>query len=76
MIACVTPNTAASQMAHSVQVYLADQKHPPPEDHDRSLGIAPLQGPRRGVFLVGEVPLYRGDSASRSHTARRVVLGS
>ena len=29
----------------------------PPQDHDRALGIVLLPGPRRGVFLMSEVPL-------------------
>ena len=33
------------------------KKHPPPQDHHRSLGIGPLQGPTRGVFLMSEVTL-------------------
>ena len=31
---------------------------------------------RGGVCVISEVLLYRGYSNTRSHTARRVVLGS
>ena len=31
----------------------------PSEDHRRTLGIVLLYGPRRGVLLMSEVPLYR-----------------
>ena len=27
-------------------------------DHCRALGMVPLQGPRRRLFLMSEVPLY------------------
>ena len=37
--------------------YLADKKQPPPYDQHKTLGIVLLQGPRRGVFLMSEVPL-------------------
>ena len=30
----------------------------PPQDHHRPLGIVPLQGPGRGVFLMREVTPY------------------
>jgi len=30
----------------------------PPQDHHRALGIVLLQGPRRRVFLMSEIPLY------------------
>ena len=40
------------------EVYRAHKKQPiPPWDHLRTLGIVLLQGPRRGVFLMSEVPL-------------------
>ena len=30
---------------------------PPPQDHRKALCIGLLLGPRRGLFLMGEVPL-------------------
>ena len=30
---------------------------PPSHDHDRALGIFPLQGPRGALFPMGQVPL-------------------
>jgi len=41
----------------SLHGYLAHKKHPPPQDHHRSLGIGLLEGPTAGVFLMSEVPL-------------------
>ena len=32
---------------------------PPPQDHHRAFGTTLLQGLRRGVFLMSEVPLLR-----------------
>ena len=50
--------------------YLAHQKHPPPQDPHRSLGIVLLQGPTGVVFLMIEVPLYRAASRrARAHIA-------
>ena len=40
-----------------LQEYLAHKKQPPPQEHHRTLDIVPLQGPRRGVLLMREVPL-------------------
>ena len=34
------------------------RNRPPPRDHHMTLGIVLLKGPRRGVFLMSEVPLY------------------
>ena len=31
----------------------------PPQDHPRTLGAVLLKGPRRGMFFMSEVPLYR-----------------
>ena len=42
----------------SLQGLLTHKKDPPPYDHHRSLGIGLLWGPRDGLFLIGEVPLY------------------
>ena len=45
-----------------LQGYLAHEKQPPPPLgplYD-PLGIVLLQGPRRGVFIMSEVPLYPG----------------
>ena len=39
------------------QGYLANKKMPPPYDHRRVLWIGLLQGPKRRMFLMGEVPL-------------------
>ena len=37
--------------------YLAHEKlPPPPKDHHKTLGIVLLWGPRKGVFLMSEVP--------------------
>jgi len=56
----------AHQLAHhlewtagtlALQGYLTHTNLPPPYDHRRALGIGLLQGPRRGVFLMSEVPL-------------------
>jgi hypothetical protein len=33
------------------------RKHLPHQDHQRTLGIGPLQGPTEGVFIMSEVPL-------------------
>jgi len=41
-----------------IQGYLAHEKTPTPQDQHRALGIVLLQGPRRGVFLMSEVPQY------------------
>ena len=38
----------------AAQGYLAHEKLPP----SHALGIHPLPGPRRGLFLMREVPLY------------------
>ena len=43
---------------YRIQGYLAHKKTPTPWDHHMTLGIVLLQGPRRGVFLISEVPLY------------------
>ena len=40
-----------------IQGYLAHTKQPPPKDHRRTLGKVLLQGSRRGVVLISEVPL-------------------
>ena len=34
------------------------RKRPPPRTHLRTLCIVPLQGPRRALFLMSEVPLW------------------
>ena len=52
--------TATPSQQLGLQGYLA-HKTPP----RRTLGIFLLQGPRRGVFLVSEVPLYGGTSLIR-----------
>ena len=49
----------------TVQGYLAHKKHPPPQDHHRSLDRGRLYGPIGGVFLMSEVPLRRGHSQGR-----------
>ena len=41
-----------------LQGYLAHKKQRPPQDHNRTLGIVLLQGPRSGGGLMREVPLY------------------
>ena len=46
-----------SPCGRALQGYLAHQKHPPPQNHHRSLGIGLLQGHTGGVFLMSEVPL-------------------
>ena len=35
------------------------RKRPPPRTHHRALCIVLLQGPRRALFLMSEVPLYQ-----------------
>ena len=40
-----------------LQGYFADKKQPPLQAHHSTLGKVLLQGPRRGVFLMSEVPL-------------------
>ena len=34
------------------------RKHPPPQDHGRTLGIFLLKGPRGALFLMSKVHLY------------------
>ena len=41
-----------------MQGYLAHEKHHPPLDHRRALGIVLLQGPEGALFVMREVPLY------------------
>ena len=42
------------------QGYLAHKKHPPPpKDHHRALITSLLRGPREGLFLMSEAPLYK-----------------
>ena len=48
------------------QGYLAHKRLPPPLDHRRVLGIVLIEGPRRALFLMREVPLY---GLNRAHTA-------
>ena len=59
---CVSTDAAKTDypFQHSgvVQGSLAHKKQPPPLDHHRTLGIVLLKGPRRGVFLMSEVPVY------------------
>ena len=44
----------------------------PPQDHQRALGMSLLQGPREGLFLMSEVPLYSEAFMNlRSHGAFR-----
>ena len=52
-----TSDPFAQVLPRALQGYLAHKKHPPPQDHPRSLGIGLLYGPRRRQFLVSEVPL-------------------
>ena len=74
------PDDRRTQKCNRIQGYLAHKKTPTPKDHHRSLGIGPLKGPTKGLFLRSEVPLYsplkgyRGDSKVRTRTARRKVL--
>ena len=51
---CATPGATIR-----IQGYLADNKLPPPKDHHRALGIALLQGPRWGSFLMSAVLLHQ-----------------
>ena len=44
---------------HHLQGYLAHKKTPTPQDHQRTLGIALLQGPRGVRLIMSEVPLCR-----------------
>ena len=37
--------------------FIRNSPPPPPKNHRRTLGIVLLKGPRRGVFLMSEVPL-------------------
>ena len=39
-----------------IQGYLAHKTLPPPSDHRRALGMVLPHGPRRGLFLMSEVP--------------------
>ena len=46
-------------LARVIKGYLAHNKQPPPtEDHHWALDMSLLYGPREGLFLMSEVPLY------------------
>jgi len=55
----VEVRAVARRRPPKLQGYLAHKKQqPPPRTTIGPLGIVVLQGPRRGVFLMSEVPLY------------------
>ena len=58
----------------SLQGYLASKTPPPPPwNHHRALGTGLLQGPRRRLFLMSEVPLYMyGIKKKQVHTSRSI----
>ena len=41
-----------------VLIQLLAGNSPPPQDHDRALGIVLLYGPRGVLFLMSKVPLF------------------
>jgi hypothetical protein len=49
---------------------------PPPQDHHRTLGIVLLKGPRRGLFLVSEVPLYKNLQPLMLHPQQKLANAS
>ena len=49
----------------ALQGYLAHTKRPPPSDLHRARGIGLPKGPRGGLFLMSETPLYR--ARARAH---------
>ena len=63
------------QREATVQGYLAHEEQPPASEYHRTLGIVLLEGPRRGVFIVSEVPLYHG-AVIAAPCAMVLALGS
>ena len=56
-------------MTMLIQGYLSHEKHPPPKEHYRSLGIGLLHGATGEGGVMNEVPpqdLYRGASLIRN----------
>ena len=62
----------------TLQGHRTHEKHPPPWDHHKSLGIGLLQGPTGGVFHMSELPVYTltNDAAAASRICRTSVARS
>jgi hypothetical protein len=45
----------------------SSEKSPPPYDHRRTPGKVLLKSPRRGLFLMSEVPLFHSALHARVH---------
>ena len=63
-----------TQCRTCIQGYLAHKKHPPPQDHHRSLGIGVLKGPTvlGPVFVV----LLRGHAMFRVYRGTSLIRNS